>query len=96
MVRCLVQMTNQRSKVNTELIDHLGNARNVVVAGANEADESLPSILLEDAYPCELWSLLPEVGVSSRPLIVELSEVGFQVEVVFDQLGRVVVFESVD
>lgn len=52
-----------RSIVNTEFLDHLRNARYVIIAAADEGDQGFPGVLAEDANPCEFRGFLLEVRV---------------------------------
>lgn len=76
--------------MQTELVHHLGDSGDIVVAAANEADERFPAVLSEDAHAGEFGGLFGEVGVGGRPLSVEGGEVRGEVEVVVDE-GRGVV-----
>lgn len=50
--------------------NHLHNPGDVVVTAANESYESFPSILAQDSDSRELGSLLLEVGICIRPLLI--------------------------
>lgn len=94
MVRLVVEMAEQWAVVEAQLMDHLADARDVVVAAADEADERFPGVLLENADAGEFGCFLGEVGVGKGPLLVQFREVRAEVEIVFDQLGEVLVFGS--
>ena len=74
---------------------HLRDSGNIVVTTAYEPNESLPGILTHDPDACEPGSLPPEVGVRGRPLIIELSSIVLQAEVVLDQAFRIIGVRSV-
>jgi hypothetical protein len=57
--------------VQTQVVDHGGYAGDVVVAAADEADQSLPGVLAQDTDAGEGRGTLLEVGVGISPLLVE-------------------------
>jgi hypothetical protein len=69
---------------------HARYATDVVVATAYETDQSLPGILPQYSYTSEFGSALLEVGIRRRPLLVQLAQVGREVEIVFDESKSVV------
>lgn len=70
MVCFLVQGSEVGSVVRAEFMHHLGYSADVVVRGADEANESFPGILLKDSDACESWSPPSKVGIVGRPLLV--------------------------
>ena len=58
------------------------DARDVIVAAADEGDEGFPGVLAQDADAGELGGFFTEVGVLCGPFGVEGGEVGGEVEVV--------------
>lgn len=91
MIRRLVHVPQERSVVDAEFMYHLADADDIVVAAADEAHERFPGVLLEDAHARELGCFFCEVWVLGGPLLVETCEIWAEVEVVFDELERVVV-----
>jgi len=75
----------------TQLMYHLTNSCDIVVATADEADQCLPSVLLQYANSGELWRSLLKVCISGRPLGVELREVDIEVEVMANECLGVIV-----
>lgn len=63
MIGNLVDMSDQGSIVQAEVVYHAGYAADVVVATAYEANEGLPGILSQYAYSCEFGRSLSEVGI---------------------------------
>ncbi len=49
--------------VNTQLVHHLADSRDVVVTAANEGDQSFPCVLVEDTDSCECRSTAGKVGI---------------------------------
>jgi hypothetical protein len=80
--------------VQAEIVHHARYSADVVVAAAYEAYKGLPRILPQDAHTCKLGRLLLEVGVRGGPLLVQLAEVGREVEVVLYEGAGVVIFGS--
>ena len=70
---------------------HLRYSDDVIIAAANEAKDGFPCILLEDSHAREFWSFFLEIGIGCRPLLVQDSEVGLQVQIVIDQCLSIVV-----
>lgn len=91
VVRLRADVADQRAVVHAQLLDHLRDPGDVVVAAAYEADEGLPCILLQDAHAGEPGRFPLEVRVRGRPLFVELYQVRGQVEVVLDERERALV-----
>lgn len=63
MVRAVIYGPDEGTVVHAELLDHLGNARNVVIAAADEGEQRFPGVLAQDADPSELGGFLFEVWV---------------------------------
>ncbi|QBZ62984.1 hypothetical protein PoMZ_11874 [Pyricularia oryzae] len=80
------------SVVVAQLVAHLRDARDVVVAAADEGHERLPGVLVQDADASELGRLAAEVGVAVRPVRVHSREGMVEVEVVEEEGFRVVLF----
>lgn len=76
--------------MRTQLQHHLADARNVVVAAADEGDERLPGVLVEDADAREGGRATGEVGIGEGPLGVEGGERGGEGKVTVQE-GRDVV-----
>lgn len=74
-------MAEEGAPVQAEVSDHLRDARDVVVAAADEGDEGFPGRLVEDADAGEGWGAAPEVGVCGGPVGVEGGEGVVEVEV---------------
>lgn len=81
MICAAIDRCNEGAVVKAELLDHLRDARNVVVAAADEGDQGFPGVLAKDADAGELGGFFAEVGVLGRPFGVEGGEVGGEVEV---------------
>ena len=63
-----IDMTNEWPVVYTELLYHLRNADNVVVATANKANKRLPSVLSQDSHASELGGFLSKIQICRGPL----------------------------
>ena len=90
MVGHVIDVGNERTVVQAQVVNHGGYADNVVVAAANEADQSLPSVLAQDTDASEGWGAPFEVGIGGSPLLVEGRQVWGEVEVVVQQGESVV------
>lgn len=91
MVCAVIHRSDEGTVVHTELFDHLGNARNVIITATDEGQQRFPGVLAQDADPSELGSFLFEVRVLRRPLRIEICQVRGEVEVVFDQIDGCVI-----
>lgn len=79
-------MAEERAVVGAEFVHHLGDADDVVIGRANETNERFPGVLFENSDSCESGRSAGEVCIVGRPFFIELCEVGFQVEVVLDEV----------
>lgn len=70
---------------------HLRDATDIVITTADEPDQRLPGILLQDAHASERLCFLHEIRVGRRPLPVQLPGVDPQVEILLEQGLRVIV-----
>ena len=72
---------------------HLGYPYYVVVTATDEANQCLPSILLQYSHACEFWRFLFEIRICGRPLLVQFRQIRSEIEVVVHQGFSVIVFE---
>jgi hypothetical protein len=76
---------------------HLRYPRNVVIATADESNQCLPGVLSHDPYPSKLRRPFSKVWISCRPLLVQFRQVRLQIEIVLNQILRVIlILFSVD
>lgn len=68
--------------MQTQLLHHLTDAQNIVVAAADKRNQRLPSVLIQDADACEGGGAAREVGVGEGPLGVECGQAVGEGEVV--------------
>ena len=71
--------------MRAQLQDHLADARDVVVATADEGDQRLPGVLVQDADAREGGRAPGKVGVGKGPLGVEGGERGGEGEVAMQE-----------
>lgn len=90
MIRLVPEGADQRTVVGANLVDHLGDTDNIIVGAADEAYKRLPCILLQNAHPGELGCFLCKVAISRRPLCIQPSKVRSQVQVVLDEIKRII------
>jgi len=74
-----------------QLVYHLPNSCDIIVATTYKADQCLPCVLFQYANSGELRCSLFKVRISSRPLGVKLCEVDIEVEVVANECLCIVV-----
>lgn len=71
---------------STRVTHHLGYSDDIIVATADESDQRLPGILSQNSDSGEFGSLLLEVEVGRRPLLVQFSQVRLEVQVMPDEV----------
>lgn len=63
MIRFAFEVTEERAVVDAKFVDHLRNADDVVIRGANEAYERFPGVLAQDTDAGEFGGFFGEVCV---------------------------------